>query len=495
MKQATPTAGCGLLVRALAATVLAIALVAPRQAARAQTGASSPAASPGFSALQGFVIDSIHGEPLTSASVMIEGTGRQGITDKNGHYRIDSIPPGKHRVVVLHPLLDTLGLVMRTPEYAFGANESHDLDVPIPTAERLATALCSSDPMRMRGPGAMVGFVRDPDTKAPAIGAKVELVYNELDIIGRKIPHVRNAPVDSSGLYRMCGLPKDMSGKVQVFRNNVSSGEVPIEATSNFLSLRAFSVAHTQTVVEVKGDSGKVKRYAKGTARVRGRVLNSKGQPLSEARIALQGGGSVTLSKANGDFLLDSLPSGTQAIEVRKLGYSVTEVPVELSANNTATATVSMSDAVPLLATMRVEAQADQALSKLGYLGRKQTGMGQFYDGKLINHEALMFSDVLRVATGLRISPTGDGRTQVVTDSRNAANGCVNYRVDGQPWTSMTPGDIDDYVQPSDVVAVEVYHGSEAPAEFQMPGQSSCAMIVVWTRAKTETVLRDKKKP
>lgn len=488
MKQATPTAA---VVRALLAAVFATAFVAPRQSARAQ---ATPSASPGFSALQGFVIDSVHGEPLTNASVIIDGTGRQSITDKNGHYRIDSIPPGKHRVVVLHPLLDTLGLVMRTPEYPFAANESHDLDVPIPSAERLAMALCSSDPARMRGPGAMVGFVRDPDTKAPAAGASVELVYNEVDLIGRKLPRVRKATVDSSGLYRLCGLPKDMSGKVQVFRNGVSSGEVPVEATASFLALRAFSVSHTQTVVEIKGDSGKVKRIAKGSARVTGRVLDPKGQPLRDARVALQGGGVVALTKANGEFVLDSLPSGTQALEVRKLGYSVTEVPVELSANNTARATVSMSDAVPMLETMRVEAQADQALSQLGYLQRKQTGMGQFYDGKQINHEAMMFSDVLRVATGLRISPTGDGRTQVVQDARNAANGCVNYRVDGQQWTQMTPGDIDEYVQPADVVAVEVYHGSEAPPEFQMAGQSSCAMIVVWTRAKTSTMLKNKKR-
>jgi hypothetical protein len=285
-----------------------------------------------------------------------------------------------------------------------------------------------------------------------------------------------------------------MTGKVQVFRNGVSSGEVPAEATGGFLTLRAFSVASTQRVVETKGDSGKVKRVAKGSARVTGRVTDSKGQPLRDARIALQGGGDVTLSKANGDFALDSLPSGTQAIEVRKLGYSVTEVAVELAANSTATTSVKMSDAVPMLETMRVEAQADQALSQLGYLGRKQTGMGQFYDGRQINHEAMMFSDVMRIATGLRISPTGDGRTQVITDARNASNGCVNYRVDGQQWTTMEPGDIDSFVQPSDVVAVEVYHGSETPPEFQQAGQSGCATIVVWTRAKTTTMPKKRNK-
>ena len=41
--------------------------------------------------------------------------------DRRGRYRIDSIPPGPHRVVVTHPLLDTVGLQMRTPAYPFAA--------------------------------------------------------------------------------------------------------------------------------------------------------------------------------------------------------------------------------------------------------------------------------------------------------------------------------------------------------------------------------------
>lgn len=489
MKQATPSASAAF--RALLAAVIALVVViSPRQIMAQGT----PPAAPGFGALQGFVVDSIHSQPLVKARVTIVGTDRSTLTDENGHYRIDSIPPGNHAVLLQHPILDTLGLnPWQTRAFPFVANEAHDLDVPIPGSDRIASAVCSADPMRMRGPGAMVGFVRDPDTRAPAIGSSVELVYYEPDLIGRKQLRTRTGKVDSTGMYRICGLPKDMTGKVQVFRNGVSSGEVPAEA-SGLLTVRAFSVASSQRVVEVKGDSGKMKRIAKGTARVTGRVYDTKGQPLREARVALQGGGEVTLTKPNGEFTLDSLPSGTQALEVRKLGYSVTEVPVELAANTTASTTVKMSDAVPLLATMRVEAQADDALSKLGYLSRKQTGMGYFFDGKQINHEALMFSDVMRISPGLRVQPTGDGRTQVITDSRNASSGCVNFRVDGQPWTSMTPGDIDDYVQPADVVAVEVYHGSETPPEFQQAGQTSCATVVVWTRAKTSTMQHDKKK-
>src|SRR5436305_1092358 len=86
----------------------------------AQTPTPAPA-SGGISVLQGFVIDSIHGAPLANAKITIEGTNRSGMTTPEGRYRVDSIPPGPHRVVVTHPLLDTVGLQMRTPEYPFAA--------------------------------------------------------------------------------------------------------------------------------------------------------------------------------------------------------------------------------------------------------------------------------------------------------------------------------------------------------------------------------------
>jgi hypothetical protein len=202
------------------------------------------------------------------------------------------------------------------------------------------------------------------------------------------------------------------------------------------------------------------------------------------------------LTNANGVFTLDSLPSGTQSLEVRKLGYAVAEVPVELSTIAPATANVTMSDAVPLLETMRTEAAADQALSDLGYLERKRTGMGYFLDDKQINHDALMFTDIMYNVPGLRVSPVGNGRDYTVTDTRNAANGCVNYFVDGFPWPEMTPGDINNFVRPGETVAVEVYHGSNTPPQFQKSGQSSCAAIVIWTQAKVSTMSKKKaKKP
>jgi Carboxypeptidase regulatory-like domain len=453
-----------------------------------------PRAAPGFGALQGFVMDSIHNVPLTNATVRIEGTPRAAVTDKDGHFRIDSIPPGQHRVVVVHPLLDTVGVVMRTPAYPFAAGESHDLDLTVPGGDLLAKALCRPAQLT-RGPGLMVGFVRDPDTNAPSVGAKVELVFQVTDLIGRKSSTVRSDLTDSTGMYHICGIPADMSGKVQVFRNGVSSGEVPVDAI-NGVALRAFSiVGQHQAVAEITTDSGKVKRVAIGSAVITGKVVDKQGRPLAGARVALQGGGKVAISRPNGDFTLDSLPSGTQALGVRKLGYQATEVAVELSSATPQHTTVTMSDFVPTLATMVVEAAQDKALSDIGYLQRKQTGLGHYMDGKDINHQAFAFSSIMELAPGLKVMPSGDGRTSVIVDSRSASNGCVNYYVDGFPFTSMTPGDIDDYVRPDEIVAVEVYHGSTTPPQFTTAGQSSCATIVVWTIAKVRPSTNKNKRP
>jgi len=474
------------------AFALAVIATLAASAASAQNP-TPPASSTGVSVLQGFVMDSIHGSPLVNAKVTIEGTNRSGMTTAEGQYRIDSIPPGPHRVVVTHPMLDTAGLQMRTPEYPFVAGKAHDLDLAVPTGQRLVASMCNSA-QRNLGPAAMVGFVKDADSNKPAVGAKVEVVFQVADIIGRKSPRVRSNVTDSLGTYRICGLPADMDGKVQVFRNGVSSGEVPIQVTGG-LALRAFSISSTKQIAEVKGDSGKTVRIAKGNARVTGVVVDKTGKPLSGARVMLQGGGATAISKSNGEFILDSLPSGTQAIEVRKLGYAAADVPVELSTNAPAKTTVTLGDFVPVLQTMVVEAQKDKALSKVGYLERKQMGNGYFFDSNQINHESMTFSDVMRISPGLRISPTGDGRTYVIQDSRSASNGCVNYYVDGTLWQTLEPGDIDSYVRPSEIVAVEVYHGSQTPPQYTPAGQGGCATIVVWTVAKVRPDKNDSKRP
>jgi hypothetical protein len=69
----------------------------------------------------------------------------------------------------------------------------------------------------------------------------------------------------------------------------------------------------------------------------------------------------------------------------------------------------------------------------------------------------------------------------MIQSSRDPVNGCVSVWVDGTMWQQMEPGDIDDFVKPHEVAAVEVYSPTSTPAEYQPAGRGSCSTIVAWT--------------
>lgn len=456
--------------------------------ASAQNPVPAPAPAAGFAALHGTAYDSLHETVLKGALVRVDNTTRENLTDVNGQYKIDSVPPGPHRLIVVHPLLDTLGISLVTQPITFSAGEEKILDLSVPTGETLVSLFCTAA-RRALGPAALVGFVRDADTEAAAEGAKVSLLFYESDPLGfKKTPRVREAQIGKDGRYRICGLPETMSGKLQVFRNGVQTGEVPVElggtSGTTLLAMRSMSIASTQVVAASSDTSGKASTVVRGRARVTGKVLNKYGQPIPNARVELQNTGAATKTRANGDFTLDSLPSGTQTLEVRQLGFSPTEVPVELSANNPQTVTVKMGDYVPVLQEMRVTATRERGLSDVGFADRKRSGMGYYLDAdQLKMRQTTQFSDMLRTVPGVRVQPAGDG-TNVITSSRNPTGGCVTFYVDGAPWQQMTPGDLDTYVRPEEVAALEVYNGVTTPAQFTTAGQSGCTTIVIWTERR-----------
>ena len=226
-----------------------------------------------------------------------------------------------------------------------------------------------------------------------------------------------------------------------------------------------------------------------GSARVLGRVLNANGGPVANARVGLMGNSAATLTRATGDFVLDSLPAGTQALVVRQLGYRPTEIPVELSSRTPARVTVRLGVFVPELTPVEVVSIRDQGLQKVGYSERKRSATGgHFIDPEAIERRhAQLFSDLLRTVPGIRVTQgSGPGNSAVVTSSRGTSgNGCVTIFVDGAQWQSLSAGDLDSFVRPDEVAAIEVYNGASVPPQFSAAGQN-CASVVVWTKTRVQ---------
>jgi Carboxypeptidase regulatory-like domain len=452
-------------------------------------GAQDPAPSTSATATAiGVVFDSVRLRPLAGAIVRVDSSSLITTTDSEGRFRLEGIPTGQHFLKVEHPVLDTLGVSLRTPSERYAPGMAVAAELATPSPETLIGIACSAA-WRARGPAAFMGRVREADTGVPAAGAKVSLVWYEIDVSSgvRRVPKVREAVVGSDGTYRICGLPAQLDGKVQVINGPLTSGEIQISFGEDLIYLRNMSIAAPANVVASNPtDTGKAVTQVRvlGTAQLRGRVLSASGAPIVGARVQLEGTTRVAQTRSNGEFLLDSLPAGTQTVSARHLGFAPVEEAVDLVSATPGNVTIRMSDFVPVLETVRVTAARERALDAVGFAHRKRSGLGHYLDGDQINANSRYFSDVLRTVPGLRIQSAGMGR-QMVTSSRSP-NGCVMFWIDGTPWQQMEPGDIDDFLKPHELAAVEVYNPTTTPAEFSGARGSSCTTIVGWTHRRLE---------
>ena len=446
--------------------------------AGAQQPAPAATAAPTATAI-GVVFDSLRGRPLAGALVRVDSSELIAIADQDGRFKIEGIAAGGHTLWVEHPILDTIGIALRSPMYAFMAGRTLGVELVIPGQTTFTQYVCTAA-WRNRGPAVLMGRVRDADTGVPATGARVSLVWYEVEVTNavRRAPRVRETQVGPDGTYRICGLPAELDGKVQVIRGSQTSGEIPITFGSDLVYLRSMGLA---SQVAASGDSGKPANV--GTARISGRVMNNLGAPLANARVQLEGTTRAATTRAGGEFVLDSLPSGTQSMAVRLLGYAPVEQAVDLVSNQTTSVTIKLAEFVPVLEAVRVTAARERGLESVGYTRRKRVGQGYFLGDEQINENSQNFSDVLRAVPGLRIVPAGMNR-QVITSSRNP-NGCTAVWVDGTMWQSLEAGDIDDFVRPHELAAIEVYSPSTTPAEFSSQG-GSCTTIVAWTYRKLD---------
>lgn len=186
--------------------------------------------------------------------------------------------------------------------------------------------------------------------------------------------------------------------------------------------------------------------------------------------------------------MLDSVPSGTQSLVVRQMGYRPTEVPVELSARTPARVNVKLGVFVPELSPVEVVSVRDQGLQRVGFSERKRTGTGgHFIDPETIeNRKALLFTDLLRTVPGIRVQMSGNNQAEVFTTRSATGGGCVTFFMDGAKWEALGAGELDSFVRPEEVAAIEVYSGVTMPAQFQTVG-NNCAAVVVWTKMRVQS--------
>jgi Carboxypeptidase regulatory-like domain len=231
----------GLFARLLTlACSVAAAGTAHGQSSSTPPGAPStaPKTAPGtapspFGAITGIVVDSLHGRPLAGAQISVEGLNTLGMTDSAGRFRIDSVPPGKYRIGVFHPLLDSLALSIASPQLRVAADSTLSVIFATPSAVTFIGLVCGPiqiDTMAGIGPSVVVGRVLDAETEAPAAGIKVTLSWTDIQVgakIGvRRIQRTRDTTTGPSGGFRFCHLPPSINGVARAIVSTADSGAV-----------------------------------------------------------------------------------------------------------------------------------------------------------------------------------------------------------------------------------------------------------------------------
>jgi len=442
---------------------------------RTRTGsvAPNPAVGSGF---MGIVYDSVRGGPLAGAIIGVIGTTRRVTTDARGQYRIDSIPAGRYRLLLSHPLLDTLALEITSPPVDLPDSHYVLVALAIPSAATIRQVVCSGG-INTKIPSLFMGRVRDADTGEPAAGAHVTLVYSEItasrDSGFHQAPRVRRNTAGADGSYTTCGLSPTLRGSLQAERSGVKTAEVDVGfgPESGILALRILTVGRPNVM----------------RASVTGRVLDSLGAPVVGAQVALAGAEPTTATGQGGDFRLDALPSGTLELVVRRIGFAPTSRVIDLSERETSRVTVELQTVRVTLPQVRVGGRAESGLDLVGFSDRKKAGNGHFIGPAEIERaRARQFTDLLNGVPGFTITETFGGKSISATRAvPGQATACVTVFVDRAPWQSLQAGDLDGAFPVSDVAAIETYSGIEVPSEFSVPGRS-CSTIVVWTRTKVE---------
>ncbi|MGK2961883.1 MAG: carboxypeptidase regulatory-like domain-containing protein [Gemmatimonadaceae bacterium] len=467
-------------------------LIAALAIAPAIVTAQQPAQATGHAVVTGVAVDSVRGGYLRGAIVSVSGTALSGMTDSAGRFRIDSVAPGVRHLEVMHPLLDSIALRVRSPDRELRAGDTTVFILSLPSPETIVSAKCTADEIS-RGSAALVGSVTDADSGAPAAGATVLVEWLEYQLGRRsmnRLPHRRLATVRSDGSYRICGIPDDLTTGTVAYRGADTTATVPATFTQKLavVSFRLPGPAKPSAGAAAPSDTTEPgESPGRGRAVLTGRVSDASGSPLANARVAVEADDASTITDNNGEFRLAGLRTGTRGLTVRRIGFAARDLPVEVSASAPRSVNITLDRYVAILDAVRISAIRDIGLQRVGFSDRQRSASGRFFGPDDIDRRnPQRLSMLLETVPSLRMGTNQDGKRYVT--SRH--NGCVAYYVDGLRWSSTNPADIemspDGFLSGAELGAVEVYDEMSAPAEYMrysIRGQP-CAVVVIWTKFK-----------
>jgi len=432
----------------------------------------------------GTVTDSVSHRPLAGAMIQIEAQPsrvvKMATSDSLGVYRVDSLAPGAYIIGFFHPALDSLGIDLSPKRFTItGPTGEQQVNLAIPPAEKIESQLCRSSTAQ-DSTGLLIGHLRDADTRMPRQGT-VTVLWMELTIGQGGVKRNRQQiPVKSNelGWFALCGLPTDADLEASAQASGEESGVIELRIPPGSLLLRDFLVSKADSEVAQVDDSSAVKAVLplpmlrRGSARVSGAVHNDKGKPIGNADVTVPGTGLDGRTGDSGTFSLAGLPSGTQTVEVRAIGFEPKRIAVDLSKERLTTLDVVLDKPVQTLDAVKIYGRGNAAMAE--FQRRLRNGFGHILTpADIAKRNALETTDLLRTVPGVRVVPTRGFGSAILL-----RGGCLpTVYLNGMRMPDDAATDIDALAPPSEVTAIEVYNTAGRPAEFW---GNNCGSVVLW---------------
>jgi hypothetical protein len=176
------------------------------------------------------------------------------------------------------------------------------------------------------------------------------------------------------------------------------------------------------------------------------------------------------------------------------VGFYPTRAPVDVVTNGppVRTALATMKD---VLDTVKVVASrlANQNIAEFNE--RRRSGGGRYLTAEDVRRrQPIVTSDLFKNMPGLRVDRSPLGDTQLLMRGTFDETCVPNVYVDGRHLRDLSADDVDGWVKPNEIAAMEIYTGPHVPAQFNpgltgggATGGESCGSIVIWTKPAPST--------
>ncbi|RMH22742.1 MAG: hypothetical protein D6701_01140 [Gemmatimonadetes bacterium] len=442
--------------------LLVVSLVA--LVAAAPSAAPLTAQLPDVTILTGSVYDSILGQPLANAKVIVEGPTSFSVnTGQDGTFFITALPEGEYTVAVDHPRVGALGVAIPARSVTLKVGEEVRADLAMPSLATVNRVICGDS---ADASGLVLGYVRDDISGVAIPRARVTARWWD----GSE--HRRDLLTDGFGRYVLCGMPRDRV----------------VSVSAEFLGVRGNPARVDPTPGLLRRDLGlRIGR----SGRIVGRVVDyDTGRPVEAAEVKLDAGLRTVLTGQDGRFMLDDVPRGRHLLSIDHLAYGTVSDTVVV-AFETLEIDAQLSQRAIEIEGLTVSVRS-RALEINGFYQRREEGLGAYITRADIERAAhTSINDVLATVPGVRLIPRrgGTGEMDIVLRQRCRPI----YVVDGQVMPPVGFR-IQDLV-PRDIEGIEIYRSElEIPPQYRRPRRdlstfgvvptvsTPCGAVLIWTR-------------